>query len=112
MLLTRLLLSLLLASFVLSPAPALATAAVLTKGGDTAAEAEKARRPSTNGGAAPRAHCRRFLNAIGKEDYEKASQYLDLSKIPSRDAKAAARIGADLQGCSTKAAGSSVFDAE
>lgn len=99
MLLTRLLLSMLLASFVLSPAPALATAAVLTKGGDTAAEAETAPPPIDQWGrSTPRGLVEGFLNAIGKEDYEKASQYLDLSKIPSRDRKSRGpALARDLQ---------------
>lgn len=101
MLLIRLLLSLVLASFVLSPAPALATAAVLTKGGDTAAEeAEKAPPPIDQWGrSTPRGLVEGFLNAIGKEDYEKAAQYLDLGKIPARErATRGPQLARDLQG--------------
>ena len=77
--------------------PACATAAVLGKGEEAATEA--APLPVDElGRSTPRGTVVGFLDAIAKQDFDKASQYLDLQKIPQASRKTRGpELAQDLQ---------------
>jgi MscS family membrane protein len=86
------LLSLFLALAFLQPTHAYATAAIV-KTEEKATDEEKAPPIDQWGRSTPRGMVEGFLNSIGQEDYEKASQYLNLSDFSERERKTK---GADL----------------
>lgn len=90
-------LALLLLTITVPLGAAHATAA-LTKTEEKPADAAPAPVIDSIGRTTPRGLVTGFLDALGKEDFEKASQYLDLSKIPeSRRKESGPELAKDLQ---------------
>lgn len=90
-------LSLALAAPFAATTPARATAA-LAKSGDKTVEAQAPIPVDELGRLTPRGTVAGFLDAIGKEDFERAAEYFDLQKIPqsARKTKGAA-LARDMQ---------------
>lgn len=95
----RFMLFVLLLSFATLPyAPAHATGALVKAEEAATTEAAPAPPIDSLGRSSPRGLVEGFLNSIGNEDFEKASQYLDVSPLPKRKrAGDGAELAKDLQ---------------